>query len=53
MQHQGRSQELEIGGAKLLGEWSGGSLRPPVVPGKALVGGGAQGGKTPRGALGF
>ena len=26
--HQGRSQELEMGGAKLLGEGSGGRLRP-------------------------
>ena len=36
METQGRSQELEMGGAKLLGEW---------VQGKALVGG--QGGKAP------
>ena len=27
-ERQGRSQELEMGGAKLLGEGSGGSLRP-------------------------
>ena len=27
---QGRSQELEMGGAKLLGEGYGGRLRPPV-----------------------
>ena len=35
-QEQGRSQELEMGGAKLLGEGSGGRLRrlrPPVRPG--------------------
>ena len=31
--HQGRSQELEMGGAKILGEGSGGHLRPPVGPG--------------------
>ena len=41
---QGRSQELEMGGgAKLLGEGSGG---PQWVQGKALEGG--QGGKAPR-----
>ena len=28
MLEQGRSQELEMGGAKLLGEGSGGRLRP-------------------------
>ena len=40
---QGRSQELETGGAKLLGEgW---------VQGKALVGG--PGGQSPPEALGF
>ena len=32
--NQGRSQELEMGGAKLLGEGSGGRLRPPVGPGQ-------------------
>ena len=32
---QGRSQELEMGGAKLLGEESGGRLRPPVGPGQS------------------
>ena len=32
---QGRSQELEMGGAKLLGKGSGGHLRPPVGPGKS------------------
>ena len=32
--HQGRSQELEMGGAKLLGEGSGGRLMPPVGPGQ-------------------
>ena len=37
---QGRSQELEMGGAKLLGEGSGGRLRPPVGPG-------GQGGAKP------
>ena len=39
---QGRSQEFEMGGAKLLGEGSGGRLRPPVDPGQSpgsLVGG--------------
>ena len=29
----GRSQELEMGGGKLLGEGSGGLKRPPVGPG--------------------
>ena len=33
--HQGRSQELEMGGAKLLGEGSRGCLRPPVGPGQS------------------
>ena len=32
---QGRSQELEMGGAKLLGEGSGGRLRPLVGPGQS------------------
>ena len=32
---QGRSQELEMGGAKLLGEESGGRLRSPVGPGQS------------------
>ena len=41
---QGRSQELEMGGAKLLGEGSGGRLRPPVGPGQSPD----QGGKAPR-----
>ena len=36
---QGRSQELEMGGAKLLDEGSGGRLRPQWVQGKSLVGG--------------
>ena len=44
---QGRSQELEMGGAKLLGEGSGGRLRPPVGPGQS-PGRGAKGGKAPR-----
>ena len=43
---QGRSQELEMGGAKLLGEGSGGRLRPPVGPGQSLVRG-ARGAKPP------
>ena len=33
--YQGRSQELEMGGAKLLGEGSGGRLKPPVGPGQS------------------
>ena len=41
---QGRSQELEMGGAKLLGEGSGGRLRPPVGPGQS-PGRGARGTK--------
>ena len=45
---QGRSQELEMGGAKLLGEGSGGRLGPQWVQGKALVGG-----QIPPEALGF
>ena len=32
---QGRSQELEMGGATLLDEGSGGRLRPPVGPGQS------------------
>ena len=40
---QGRSQELEMGGAKLLGEGSGGHLRPPVGP-RQSPGTGARGG---------
>ena len=32
---QGRSQELEMGGAELLGEGSGGRLSPPVGPGQS------------------
>ena len=43
---QGRSQELEMGGAKLLGEGSGGRLRPPVGPGQS-PGMGARGAKPP------
>ena len=39
---QGRSQELEMGGAKLLGEGSGSRLRPPVCPGRW-----ARGAKSP------
>ena len=37
MSLQGRSQELEMGGAKLLGEGSGGRLRPPVGPGQRFI----------------
>ena len=48
---QGRSQEVETGGAKLLGEGSGVRLRPPVGPSKALVGG--PGGQITPEALGF
>ena len=44
---QGRSQELEMGGAKLLGEGSGGRLRPPVGPGQS-PGREARGAKPPR-----
>ena len=40
-----------MGGAKLLGEGSGGRLRPQWVQGKALVGG--PGGQIPPEALGF
>ena len=40
---QGLSQELEMGGAKLLGEGSGGRLRSPVGPGQR-PGRGARGG---------
>ena len=43
---QGRSQELEMGGAKLLGEGSGGHVRPPVGPGQS-PGRGARGTKPP------
>ena len=43
---QGRSQELEMGGAKLLGEGSGGRLRPPVGPGQS-PGRGSRGTKPP------
>ena len=43
---QGRSQELEMEGAKLLGEGSGGRLRPPVGPGQS-PGRGARGAKPP------
>ena len=48
---QGRSQELEMGDAKLLGEGSGGRLRPPVGPGQSL--GRGPGGQSPPEALGF
>ena len=48
---QGRSQELEMGGAKLLGEGSGGRLRPPVGPGQSP--GRGPGGQSPPEALGF
>ena len=48
---QGRSQELEMGDAKLLGEGSGGHLRSPVGPGQS-PGRGATGAKPPE-ALGF
>ena len=43
---QGRSQELEMGGATLLDEGSGGRLRPPVGPGQS-PGRGARGAKPP------
>ena len=49
---QGRSQELEIGGAKLLGEGSGGRLRPPVDLGQS-PGRGARGAKPPGSILVF
>ena len=45
---QGRSQELEMGGAKLLGEGSRGCLRPPVGPGQS-----PGRGALPPEALGF
>ena len=48
--YQGRSQELEMGGAKLLGEGSGGRLRPPVAPGQS-PGRGARGAKPPGSSL--
>ena len=48
---QGRSQELEMGGAKLFGEGSGGRLRPPVGPGQSP--GRRPGGAKPPEALGF
>ena len=48
---QGRSHELEMEGAKLLGEGSGGRLRPPVGPGQS-PGRGARG-QSPPEALGF
>ena len=47
---QGRSQELEMGGAKLLGEGSWVRLRPPVGPGQSP--GRGPGGSPPE-ALGF
>ena len=34
---QGRIQELEMGGAKLLGVGSGGRLRPSVGPGQSTT----------------
>ena len=43
---QGRSQELEMGGAKLLGKGSRGRLRPPVGQGQS-PGRGARGAKPP------
>ena len=46
MYTQGRSQELEMGGAKFFGEGSGGRLRPPVGPGQS-PGKGARGAKPP------
>ena len=49
--YQGRSQELEMGGAKLLGEGFGGRLRPPVGPGQSH--GRGPGGPSPPEALGF
>ena len=42
----GRSQELEMGGAKLLGEGSWGHLRPPVGAGQS-PGRGARGANPP------
>ena len=48
--YQGRSQELEMGSAKLLGEGSGGRLRPPMGPGQSP---GREGGQSPPEALGF
>ena len=44
--YQGRSQELEMGGAKLSGEGSGGRLRPPVGTGQR-PGRGVRGAKPP------
>ena len=52
MTTQGRSQELEMGGAKLFGEGSGGRLRLPVGPGQS-PGRGARGAKPPGSSLGF
>ena len=43
---KGHSQELEMGVAKLLGEGSGGRLRPPVGQGQS-PGRGARGAKPP------
>ena len=48
---QGRSQELEIGGAKLLSMGFWGRLRPPVGPGQSS-GRGVKG-QSPPEALGF
>ena len=50
---QGRSQELEMGGAKLLGEGSGGRLRTPVGPGQSPAREAGGGGQSPPEALGF
>ena len=49
--NQGRSQELEMGGAKLLGEGTVGRLRPPVGLGQSP--GRGPGGQSPPEALGF
>ena len=43
---QGRSQELEMGDTKLLGDGSGGHLSPQVGPGQS-PGRGGQGAKPP------
>ena len=50
---QGRSQELEMGGAKLLGEGSGGRLRPPVGPGQSPGRGAKRTKLVPRKLYGF
>ena len=46
LSYQDRSQELEMGGAKLLGEGSWGHLRPPVGAGQS-PGRGARGANPP------